>query len=208
MTARRELRRPEPPSAAGLQLPVRSAARRAPLTTDRLALVPIQPEDAADVFEAVDASRWHLERWLPWVPFTNSLEASVRYAEACVLDWDSGRALRFCLRERGTMRLVGVVGLDTIVHLHRSCELGYWLRHDVTGKGLMREACAAVLAHAFGTICIHRVRCAAATDNHPSLRVIAHLGFTFEGISRQAEWVASRWLDHAVFARLSTDAAP
>jgi len=52
---------------------------------------------------------------------------------------------------------------------------------------------------------VHRVRCAAATDNAPSLRVIARLNFRFEGIARQAEWVGSRWLDHALFARLSSD---
>jgi ribosomal-protein-serine acetyltransferase len=45
----------------------------------------------------------------------------------------------------------------------------------------------------------------AATDNTASLRVIARLGFRFEGIARQAELVGSRWLDHALFARLSTD---
>jgi ribosomal-protein-serine acetyltransferase len=36
--------------------------------------------------------------------------------------------------------------------------------------------------------------------------VIARLGFHFEGIARQAEFVDSRWLDHAVFSRLASDA--
>jgi len=35
--------------------------------------------------------------------------------------------------------------------------------------------------------------------------VIKRLGFRFEGIARQAELVQSRWLDHAVFAKLSSD---
>jgi ribosomal-protein-serine acetyltransferase len=35
--------------------------------------------------------------------------------------------------------------------------------------------------------------------------VISRLGFRFEGIAREAEWVGSRWLDHALFARLATD---
>jgi len=52
---------------------------------------------------------------------------------------------------------------------------------------------------------VHRIRCAAATDNFPSLRVIQRLSFRFEGIARQAELVQSRWLDHAVFAKLSSD---
>jgi ribosomal-protein-serine acetyltransferase len=51
----------------------------------------------------------------------------------------------------------------------------------------------------------HRVRVAAATDNHASLSVISRLGFRFEGIARQAEWCDGRWLDHSVFALLVTD---
>jgi ribosomal-protein-serine acetyltransferase len=120
-------------------------------------------------------------------------------------DWDSGRALRFCVREKSGKRLLGVVGLDSCVHLHRSCELGYWLRRDATGQGLMTEAARAVMGFAFESMGVHRIRCAAATDNHPSLRVIGRLGFHFEGIARHAELVGSRWLDHAVFSRLSTD---
>ena len=102
--------------------------------------------------------------------------------------------------------LVGVVGLEACVHLHRSCELGYWLRKDATHRGLMTEASKAALDFAFRTMGAHRVRVAAATDNHPSLSVIARLGFRFEGIARQAEWCDGRWLDHAAFSLLATDA--
>jgi len=58
---------------------------------------------------------------------------------------------------------------------------------------------------AFGQLSAHRVRVAAATDNHASLGVIRRLGFRFEGIAREAERCHGRWLDHAVFSMLSTD---
>jgi ribosomal-protein-serine acetyltransferase len=69
----------------------------------------------------------------------------------------------------------------------------------------MTEAARACVDFAFGRMGVHRMRCAAATDNMPSLRVIGRLGFRFEGIARQAEFVGSRWLDHALFARLVSD---
>ena len=179
--------------------------RRSPIETGRTVLVPLELGDGADLWDAVEASRWHLERWLPWVPFNNAPEASTRYAEACVSDWDGGRAVRFAIRDRQWRELLGVVGLDSCVHLHRSCELGYWLRREATGRGIMTEAARACVDFAFGRMAVHRVRCAAATDNSASLRVIARLGFRFEGIARQAELVGARWLDHAIFARLSSD---
>ena len=188
-----------------LSIPARPALRRAPIETSRILLMPVDVGDGPELWEAVDGSRWHLERWLPGVPFNATPEASLRYAEASALDWDAGRAVRFAIRDRATRALLGVVGLDACIHLHRSCELGYWLRLEATGRGLMTEAAKACVDFAFGRMGIHRIRCAAATDNAPSLRVISRLGFRFEGIARQAEWVGSRWLDHALFARLSTD---
>ena len=65
------------------------------------------------------------------------------------------------------------------------------------------EAAKATVDWAFHELKAHRVRVAAATDNHPSLSVIGRLGFKFEGIARQAELVNNRWLDHAVFSRLT-----
>lgn len=188
-----------------LSIPARAALRRAPVETSRVLLMPVDVGDGPELWEAVDGSRWHLERWLPWVPFNATPEASLRYAEASALDWDAGRAVRFAIRDRATRALLGVVGLDACIHLHRSCELGYWLRLEATGRGLMTEAAKACVDFAFGRMGIHRIRCAAATDNAPSLRVISRLGFRFEGIARQAEWVGSRWLDHALFAKLATD---
>jgi ribosomal-protein-serine acetyltransferase len=156
----------------------------------------------------VEGSRAHLEPWLPWVPFNIDLDSSGRYAEASAADWDAARACRFAIRDRPTRRFLGVVGLEAFAHLHESVELGYWLRVDACGKGLMGEAGKVVLDWAFTAVNAHRVRVAAATDNHASLNVIRRLGFRFEGIARQAERCAGRWLDHAVFALIVTDARP
>ncbi len=188
-----------------LSIPSRSALRAAPMRTARLLLSPVESADGAALWRAVETSREHLERWLPWVPFNNTPESSQRYADACASDWDAGRAVRFAIRDATAMTLLGVVGLDSCVHLHRSCELGYWLRLEASGQGLMTEAARGCIEFAFGRMNMHRIRCAAATDNHASLRVIARLGFRFEGTARQAEYVGSRWLDHAVFSRLASD---
>lgn len=188
-----------------LSIPSRSTLRASPVETERLLLTPIDPADGPELWEAVDSSRWHLERWLPWVPFNNTPEASQRYAEACATDWDAGRAVRLGIRDKQSKALLGVVGLDSIVHLHLACELGYWLRVDATSKGLMTEAAKGCVNFAFDRLGAHRIRCAAATDNYQSLRVITRLGFRFEGIARQAEYVGSRWVDHAVFGRLAVD---
>lgn len=189
-----------------LNIPSRTYLRNNPIVSLRLVLTPLELPDTRDLWEAIESSRQHLQRWLPWVPYNDSEEASQRFASGSASDWDSGRALRFIVRDGSTQQLLGLVGFDNCVHLHRSCELGYWLHRDACGNGYMTEAASACLDFAFVRAGVHRVRCAAATTNHRSLAVIGRLGFHFEGIARQAEFVDSRWLDHAVFSRLASDA--
>lgn len=191
-----------------LAVPPRFEARARPITTARLLLTPLDGTDTRDFADAVDASRSHLEPWLPWVPFTVDADSAARYTEASAADWDASRACRFAVRERSTRRLVGIAGLEAIVHLHAATELGYWLARDVTGRGLMTEAARAVVEFAFQVVRAHRVRVAAATTNHASLAVIRRLGFHFEGVAREAERCQGRWLDHAIFSLLATDARP
>ena len=190
-----------------IKIPTRASLRASPLTTPRLALYPIDPSDAHDLWLAVEESRGHLYPWLPWVPFHRDEPATQRFTDACVADWDAGRALRMVIRDRKTKTLAGVVGLETCVHMHASCEIGYWLREPCQGRGLMTEAAGGLVRAAFQQFNFHRIRVAAATANHRSLSVIARLGFRFEGIAREAEYCAGRWLDHAQFGMLANDFA-
>lgn len=189
-----------------LAVPTRAELRAEPLASSGLVLTPIDTTDAHELWVAVEASRRHLEPWLPWVPFNSDAEASYRYADASASDWDHARACRFAIRDRASRSFLGVVGLEAFAHLHRSVELGYWLRVDAVGRGIMTTASRSVLSWAYGNLGVHRVRVAAATDNHASLGVIRRLGFHFEGISREAERCNGRWLDHAVFGLLASDA--
>jgi ribosomal-protein-serine acetyltransferase len=196
------------PGLSQLRIPPRSRLRAHPAVGARVQLTPIEPADGPELWDVVDASRPQLGNWLPWVPYNNSLEASQRYTEACAADWDNLRAMRFGIRAIPTGDLLGIVSLDNCAHAHRSCDLGYWLATSVTRRGLMTEAARVCLRFAFDQVGLHRVRCAAATTNHRSLGVIARLGFRFEGIAREAEFVDSRWVDHAVFSLLESDARP
>jgi ribosomal-protein-serine acetyltransferase len=170
-------------------------------------MLPIDVDDAPELWQTVDESRAHLYPWLPWVPYHTDEAATRRFAAACINDWDAARALRLVIRDRSSRYLLGVIGLESCVHLHAACELGYWLRSNAQGKGVMTEACTGVLRFAFQTVGMHRMRVAAATSNHRSLAVVARLGFRFEGIAREAEFCAGRWLDHALFGMLATDFA-
>lgn len=188
-----------------LAIPPRSEMRASPVESARLTLVPVDAVHAPEIWRVVDGSRAWLQPWLPWVPFQKDVDAAARFAEASAQDWDQGRAVRFLIQERSGGRLCGVVGLENCVEMHRSCELGYWLRKDAAGQGFMTEAARLCVDFGFRRMGVHRLRIAAATGNAPSLRVIARLGFQYEGMARHAEWCDGRWLDHSVFSLLESE---
>jgi RimJ/RimL family protein N-acetyltransferase len=188
-----------------LRIPPRVQIQRQPLCTPRVVIEPIHTGVYRKLFRAVEGTREFLEPWLPWVPFYDSPDASLRYTEACEADWSAGSALRFYLRFRDEADVIGVITLESCSDLHRHCDLGYWLGKEHTGQGLMTEAAESVIAFAFDTINIHRIRCAAAEENIPSRRVIERLGFIREGVAREAERVKGQWMTHVVYSRLATD---
>ena len=188
-----------------LSLPPRSDFRTRPIFTPRLMLAPLDGAAAREMHEAIVASRAELEPWLPWVPFTTDAASCLGYCEASAHDWDAGRASRFSIRDRTTHVFLGIVGIESWQGLHDSGDLGYWLVTSARGRGYMTEAARATLHFAFEVAGAHRIRVAASTENHASLSVIHRLGFHFEGIARHAEFVAGRWLNHAVFGQLMSD---
>ncbi len=188
-----------------LKIPPRIKILRAPLASQRLELSPISSRDADEFYRAVHESRAALLPWLPWVHLNNTPEDSLRYTQAAERDWDAHAAARFFVKLSSNQQLIGVVSLENCSVMHRACQLGYWLHTAAWGQGLITEAAARVLQFAFLEMNANRVSCAAGTQNARSLKVIERLGFHFEGVARQAEWVQDRYINHAVYSLLRSE---
>jgi ribosomal-protein-serine acetyltransferase len=82
-------------------------------------------------------------------------------------------------------RLVGAVSLRFDPAM-RTGEIGYWIDAAFEGRGLVTRAVTAVLDQAFGPIGLDRVELRTGTDNARSRGVARRLGFTEEGLLREA----------------------
>ena len=190
---------------SGVQIPDFANFHPDDLSSERTRLLPFAYRDQEPLFDAVESSRESLENWLPWVPNCCDVAGAERYILSSQADWQNGRAFRFAIRRTGDPMLIGALSFENVSRHHRHADLGYWLRRSAWGQGLASDACALALKFAFKKLGLKRLSCAAGSENLRSLKLIEALGFCFEGIARQAEFVGGRYVNHRVYSLLDDE---
>lgn len=171
------------------------------IRTSRFLLRPWRAGDAPELLPVLEANRAHLGPWIPArvstpVPIPD-LERRLAGFEA---DFAASREWRYGMFSPDGARVLGEIGLYTrdaagrVPYPEATCvELGYWLRADATGQGLIVEASKVVLGEAakLARLSHAEIRCDAR--NAPSAAIPKRLGFTLAetvarpGVSPQAE---------------------
>jgi ribosomal-protein-serine acetyltransferase len=172
---------------------------------DVAVLRPYTEEDAAELTAVVAANRDHLAPWLPWAA-THGYQDAVDYVAKARAQIESQDGFEGAIVADG--QIVGGAGFHTIDRLNRSTSIGYWLSAEAQGRGLMTATVRALLDHAFGAWALHRVVIEAVVDNARSRAIPERLGFTEEGLLREAKLVRGRYQDAALYAMLASDWPP
>ncbi len=172
----------------------------------RVLLRPLELEDAAAVWTAVEESRAHLEPWLPWVETLRSIEderadiARMQERAAVRTDWTVG------IFDRVTGRYLGGSGLHRIRWDSRTFEIGYFIRASEEGKGYISESVRLLTRLAFDRLRANRVEIYIDPRNARSIRVPERLGFVLDGTLRRFRAGAEgRLEDRHLFALIRDD---
>jgi ribosomal-protein-serine acetyltransferase len=184
------------------------SAPREAIRTERLRLEPADPSHAEGLWAAVESSLDQLRPWLPWTE-TTSPEDLRLFLERAVADWEGSRQWAFVITETQTREPIGTVGLGHYDFLSGMASLGYWIRTDRSGWGLMTEAASSVIRFGFDRLGLRRIELRAAPENSASVRVAEKVGFKREGLLRSAGRGADAGLyhDHLIFGLLKDEAA-
>jgi ribosomal-protein-serine acetyltransferase len=151
----------------------------------------------------VERERAQLREWLPWVDATKSEEDSLSFIRSVLEQFVTNHG--FAAGIWAGEGLAGTVGLHRIDWLNRRVEIGYWLAREFQGRGVMTDACRAVVTHLFGELDLHRVEIRCAAGNTKSSAIPRRLGFTLDGTLRGAQFVNGRHHDLLVFGMLKRD---
>jgi len=179
------------------------------LSGNRVMLRPPQSGDYAQWARVRETSRAFLTPWEPkWT--VDELERSAwrqrlrRYRE----EMAQGTGMPFLIFETATGALAGGISIGNIRYgVAQTGQVGYWMGRDHAGKGLMREALAAVVEHGFETLRLHRIEAACIPDNDRSIHVLEKAGFRREGLLRSYLRINGVWRDHILYARIAGDPA-
>jgi ribosomal-protein-serine acetyltransferase len=172
---------------------------------DGAVLRPYSEADAAELTAVVAENREHLAPWLPWAA-TYSYQDSLDYVARSRAQIEAEEGFEGAIVVDG--QIVGGAGFHAIDKLNRSTSIGYWLTVEAQGSGLMTATVRALLDHAFGVWDLHRVVIEAVVDNTRSRAIPERLGFTEEGVQREAKRIRGRFEDAALYAMLAPDWRP
>lgn len=171
------------------------------LHTPRLTLRPMTVSDTESVLKMITDSRASFTQWFGWAD--SSTRATVKeYLQSSEEAMALGQAWHYVILHRSG-QLVGRVGLTVWDPVNSSAELGYMLRTDAEGSGIMTEAAHGLLMQAFGPGRLHRITAFADCENEQSQRLLTRLGFQQEGRVRHMTRHPQRgWRDHYGYSLL------
>lgn len=146
---------------------------------------PLELQDAADVFTAVDRSRPELSRWMQWCRSSYSVLDATEWVRQSCTHHRAGSGYHFVICDEAGM-VIGVVSLENVESAAGSAMLGYWVATPAAGRGAATSAIAQVLTWASGHSDLRNVWALIAPDNVASRRAVEANGFRLVGPVSQA----------------------
>lgn len=169
---------------------------------DRVPRVVLRAPTADDEVALIALNRRSAAHYHPWAAPPSTPEAFAAYLARAARD--DTCSLLVCAADGGTP--MGNITFSQIFYGPlQSAYMGYYIGAPYSGRGLMTEALALALDHAFGPLRLHRVEANIQPGNHPSLALVRRLGFVREGYARRYLFIDGDWRDHERFAMLAEE---
>lgn len=173
------------------------------LTTERLELCAITRDHA----------EWYLRHFsIPEIaigqgfPPPKDLAAAEKELELFIVGlFEQGAGYRWGIRLKGDDDIIGSIGFYTWDKEHEKAKMGYDLRPEHWGKGLMKEALERTVRFGFEEMGLNRIEVSVLATNPRSMKLITKSGFVEEGVMREFSKIDGRYIDEHAFSLLRKD---
>jgi ribosomal-protein-serine acetyltransferase len=154
-------------------------------------LEPPENVDPRELYQLVNGQRPYLKKWLSWVDMILSEEQARRLLEdARRFNLGGQQFIYFIFIETPDASshayLAGSIAFNRIDRHNQSAQMGYWLRHELQGKGIILNTAKHLITIGFRAFKLNRIEIRTEKNNLRSQAVARKLGFTREGVLRKA----------------------
>lgn len=167
----------------------------------RLRLEKVHVSMAQTIFNTIDKEREYLRKWLSFVDYTKVVSDT----EAFITSANRPEKRDIIYSIWYDERFAGLIGFKDTDYVNKKTEIGYWLSEKMQGKGIITLCVKKLVSFAFTKMRFNRVQIKAAIQNEKSQAIPKRLGFYYEGIEREGEWLHNKFLDLQVFSMLKKE---
>ena len=172
------------------------------LTTARFVLRPLSLSDSAAIFEIF--SDPEVTRYWGHSALVNSEQAEdfIRQTQE---GFRSKQLLEWGVTSPDQDEVIGTCAFSSWNSEHHRAEIGYALRRNRWGEGIMAEVLPELIRFGFEEMKLNRIEGDADPRNAPSIRSLERLGFVREGCLRERYIINGELQDAVVFSLLRRD---
>ncbi|MBN2337750.1 MAG: GNAT family N-acetyltransferase [Acidobacteria bacterium] len=169
------------------------------ITTEHFVLRPLRAADAPAIFRIF--SDREVARYMGYSALVDigQAESFIRQARE---GFRSGGLIEWGVTEKGRDEVIGTCAFSNWVREHRRAEIGFGLRRDRWGEGIMSEVLPALVRFGFTRMGLHRIEADVDPRNARSIRALERLGFMRDGYQRERYHVNGEWQDSVLFGLL------
>lgn len=176
--------------------------------TDRLLIKVCRPEDAKKVLDFYLRDKELFEKYepdrMPNFYTANYQKKILKWEGNLLLKLESIRFYIF-LKENSDI-IIGTICIHNITKgIYSTCEVGYKFSSDFQHQGYATEALDLICNIIFKDLKLHRIEARVLPENTQSMKLLARLGFSCEGISRECIYLHGRWEDHYMYSKLNRE---
>lgn len=172
------------------------------LATARLLLRKLELKDAKDIQQI--RSHPEVMHYMDSRP-----HASEKDSEKFILEnleiFEKRKGLFWALAEKESGKFLGDFAFWKIDYKNSRAEIGYTLKPEFWGKGIMKEAMLRALNFGFNDLQLHSVEANINPGNNNSRRLLLGIGFRKEAYFRENYFFDGKYLDSEIYSLLASD---
>ena len=178
------------------------------LITDRLILQVEDSSKAEQILSFYEKNHMVFDCFEPTRPdnfYTLTYQqAALQYEYSEIV---KGKTLRYYIYlKESPDTIIGSLNFSRIEHGPFSrASIGYKIDRDYQNQGYATEGCQAAIPVLFSNYRIHRIEARVSPDNIPSIKLLEHLGFQFEGMEYKSVEVNGVFQDHFRYSLIAPD---